>query len=231
MYPNVQAYDRGVMFNPDGRLFQVEYAKEAVRKGATSIGMVGKECVIFVAHKNINDPLAVPSTIQKVFRIDSHICATYSGMVSDGLHIIDTARSNTQNHRMLFDETKSIESLSKNISAYMMQATQYGGMRPYAVSLLLGGIDSEPRLFEIEPGASFLGYKADAIGSGKKVASEMLTKEYEDNMPLDKGIDLGVRIIKKVSESKLSEDNLDIGYVTSKDGFVLFNREQVKEYI
>ena len=127
MYPNVQAYDRGVMFNPDGRLFQVEYAKEAVRKGATSIGIVGKDSVVLVAHKNINDPLAVASTIQKVFRIDSQICATYSGMVSDGLHIIDTARSNTQNHRMLFDEIKSIESLSKNISAYMMQATQYGG--------------------------------------------------------------------------------------------------------
>ncbi len=231
MYPNVQAYDRGVMFNPDGRLFQVEYAKEAVRKGATSIGMVAKDGVVFVAHKNINDPLAVSNTIQKVFRIDSHICATYSGMVSDGLHIIDTARSNTQNHRMLFDEVKSIESLSKNISSYMMQATQYGGMRPYAVSLLIGGIDSQPRLFEIEPGASFLGYRADAIGSGKKVATEMLIKEYQDNMPIDKSIDLGVRIIKKVSESKLSEDNLDIGFVTIKDGFVLLSREQTTEYI
>ena len=90
MYPNVQAYDRGVMFNPDGRLFQVEYAKEAVRKfGATSIGMIGKDCVVFVAHKNITEPLAVPSTIQKVFRVDSHIGAAYSGMVADGVHLID----------------------------------------------------------------------------------------------------------------------------------------------
>ena len=232
MYPNVQAYDRGVMFNPDGRLFQVEYAKEAVRKGATSIGIVGKDSVVLVAHKNINDPLAVPSTIQKVFKIDSQICATYSGMVSDGLHIIDTARSNTQNHRMLFDDIKSIESLSKNISAYMMQATQYGGMRPYAVSLLVGGIDDYgPRLFEIEPGASFLGYRADAIGSGKKVAMEMLLKEYEDNMALEKALDLGVKVIKKVSETKLNEDNLDIGYVTIKDGFTLLTREKIKEYI
>lgn len=232
MYPNVQAYDRGVMFNPDGRLFQVEYAKEAVRKGATSIGIVGKDSVVLVAHKNINDPLAVPSTIQKVFKIDSQICATYSGMVSDGLHIIDTARSNTQNHRMLFDDIKSIESLSKNISAYMMQATQYGGMRPYAVSLLVGGIDDYgPRLFEIEPGASFLGYRADAIGSGKKVAMEMLLKEYEDNMVLEKALDLGVKVIKKVSETKLNEDNLDIGYVTIKDGFTLLTREKIKEYI
>ncbi|MDE1834404.1 MAG: proteasome subunit alpha, partial [Candidatus Micrarchaeota archaeon] len=158
MYPNVQAYDRGVMFNPDGRLFQVEYAKEAVRKGATSIGITGADSVVFVAHKNINEPLAVPSTIQKVFKVDSHIGATYSGMVADGLHIIDASRSATQNHKLLFDDAKSVESLSKQISAYMMQATQYGGLRPYAVSLLVGGIDDSPKLYEIEPGASFLGY-------------------------------------------------------------------------
>jgi proteasome alpha subunit len=227
MYPNVQAYDRGVMFNPDGRLFQVEYAKEAVRKGATSIGMVVKNGIIFVAHKNINDPLAVPSTIQKVFRVDTHIGATYSGMVSDGLHVINMARSASQSHRLVFDDVKSIEALSKEISSYMMQATQYGGMRPYAVSLLIGGIDNVPRLFEIEPGASFLGYKADAIGTGKKVASEVLIKDYKDNMELDEGMALGVKIIKKIHEGKLTAENVDIGYVMDGSSFGMYNRDEI----
>ncbi|MEM3486359.1 MAG: hypothetical protein QXI12_12150, partial [Candidatus Methanomethyliaceae archaeon] len=120
MYPNVQAYDRGVMFSPDGRLFQVEYAKEAVRKGATSIGLVCKNSVVFIAHKNITEELAVSSTIQKVFRIDSHIGATYSGIMSDGIHIIDTARSITQTHRLVFDEVKSIDALARELSSYMM---------------------------------------------------------------------------------------------------------------
>lgn len=231
MYPNVQAYDRGVMFNPDGRLFQVEYAKEAVRRGATSIGMIAKESVVFIAHKNITEPLAVPSTIQKLFRIDSHIGATYSGMVADGLHIIDTARSAAQNHRLIFDDVKSVEALAKDISSYMMQATQYGGMRPYAVSMLIGGIDSQPRLFEIEPGASFLGYKADAIGMGKKVATETLMKEYKDGMGLDDAIGLGVKIIKKVSEDKLSEENMDIGYIKSGQEFIVLGTDQLKNYL
>ncbi|MEM3845844.1 MAG: proteasome subunit alpha, partial [Candidatus Parvarchaeota archaeon] len=120
------------MFSPDGRLFQVEYAKEAVRKGATSIGLVCKNSVVFIAHKNITEELAVSSTIQKVFRIDSHIGATYSGIMSDGIHIIDTARSITQTHRLVFDEVKSIDALARELSSYMMQATQYGGIRPYA---------------------------------------------------------------------------------------------------
>ncbi len=231
MYPNVQAYDRGVMFNPDGRLFQVEYAKEAVRKGATSIGLTTADSVVFVAHKNITEPLAVASTIQKVFRIDSHIGATYSGMVADGLHVIDQARASTQNHKLVYEDMKSVESLAKHVSSYMMQATQFGGMRPYAVSLLMGGIDQSPRLYEIEPGASFLGYKADAIGSGKKVATEMLQKEYKENLDLDGAIGLGLKIIKKVSELPITEDNVDIGYVQDGKDFLILSREKIKEYI
>lgn len=231
MYPNVQAYDRGVMFNPDGRLFQVEYAKEAVRKGATSIGLIAEDSVVFVAHKNVVEPLAVPLTIQKVFRVDSHIGATYSGMVADGLHIIDIARSQAQNHRMIYDDIKSVESLAKNISSYMMQATQYGGLRPYAVSMLVGGIDSEPRLFEIEPGASFLGYQADAIGAGKKVATEILVKEYKKNMSVDDAIGLGVKIVKKISEEKVSEDNMDIGYVKGNEEFVMLTPDKLLGYL
>ena len=231
MYPNVQAYDRGVMFNPDGRLFQVEYAKEAVRKGATSIGLVVKDGVLFVAHKNINDPLAVAGTIQKVFRIDSHIGATYSGMVSDGLHLVNMARSNAQNHRLLFSEVKSVEALAKEMSAYMMQATMYGGMRPYAVSVLLGGIDSAPRLFEIEPGASFLGYKADAIGVGKKIATDVLVKEYKDNMKLEDGIALGIKILKKVNEGKLTTENVDIGYIYDAEEYTMLSQNEISKYL
>ncbi len=231
MYPNVQAYDRGVMFNPDGRLFQVEYAKEAVRKGATSIGMIAKDSVIFVAHKNVTEPLAIPSTIQKVFRIDAHMGATYSGMVSDGLHIIDFARGRAQNHRLIFNDVKSIEAVAHDISAYMMQATQYGGLRPYAVSLLVGGIDNGPKLFEIEPGASFLGYKADAIGSGKKIATEILIKEFKDNMSVDDAIALGVKIVKKVSEEKLTKENMDIGYVEKNGEYHLLGQEELLNYI
>lgn len=113
----------------------------------------------------------------------------------------------------------------------MMQATQYGGLRPYAVSLLLGGIDDEPHLYEIEPGASFLGYKADAIGSGKKLATEILMKEYKDNMDLDAAIALGVKIIKKVSDVPVTEYNVDIGYVQENKEFTLLTSDKIKPHI
>ncbi|MDE1855952.1 MAG: proteasome subunit alpha, partial [Candidatus Micrarchaeota archaeon] len=152
-------------------------------------------------------------------------------MVSDGLHLVNVARNNAQNHRLLFSEVKSVEALAKEISSYMMQATMYGGMRPYAVSVLLGGIDTQPRLFEIEPGASFLGYKADAIGVGKKIATDVLVKEYKDKMKLEDGIDLGVRIIKKVNEGKLTTDNIDIGYIQDAEEYTMLSSNEISKYL
>ena len=231
MYPNVQAYDRGVMFSPDGRLYQVEYAKEAVRKGATSIGIVADSSIVLIAHKNISEPLAVPSTIQKIFRVDSYIGATYSGLVADGLHVINMIRGKTQSHRMIYNETESVETIAREISEEMQMATQYGGIRPYAISLLIGGIDKTPKLFEIEPGASYLGYKADAIGSGKKLAEEMLVKGYKDGMGIEDAISLGVSIVKKVNEGKLTENNLDISTIKKDVGFELFGSDKIAKYL
>jgi proteasome alpha subunit len=219
------------MFSPDGRLYQVEYAKEAVRKGATSIGIVADGSIALIAHKNILEPLAVPSTIQKIFRVDSYIGATYSGLVADGLHVINMIRGKTQTHRMVYNETESVETIAREISEEMQMATQYGGIRPYAISLLIGGIDKEPQLFEIEPGASYLGYRADAIGSGKKIAEEMLVKGYKDGMGIEDAISLGVSIIKKVNEGRLTENNVDISTIKKDVGFEIFGSEKIAKYL
>lgn len=231
MYPNIQAYDRGVMFSPDGRLFQVDYAREAVRKGATSIGLVAQDAVILIAHKNVTEPLAIPSTIQKIFKVDANIGATYSGLVSDGLHLVNIMRHKTQTHRMIYDETESVETIAREIADEMQVATQYGGIRPYAISLLLGGFDKTPKLYEIDAGASFLGYKADAIGSGKQAAQDMLTKEYKDSMGWEDAVHLGLTVMKKASEQKLNGDNLDMSIITKKDGFRLLSPDEIGNYL
>lgn len=231
MYPNIQAYDRGVMFSPDGRLFQVDYAREAVRKGATSIGLVSADAVVLIAHKNIVEPLAVPSTIQKIFKIDANIGATYSGLVSDGLHLVNIMRHKTQSHRMVYDETESVETIAREVAEEMQIATQYGGIRPYAISLLVGGFDKVPKLYEVDAGASFLGYKADAIGSGKQAAQELLEKDYKDDMKTDDAIRLGINIIKKITEQKLNETNLDMSVINKKDGFRLLTPAEIMKYL
>ncbi|MGC8571765.1 MAG: archaeal proteasome endopeptidase complex subunit alpha [Candidatus Micrarchaeia archaeon] len=231
MYPNIQAYDRGAMFSPDGRLIQVDYAREAVRKGATSLGLLAEDAVVLMAHKNITEPLAIPSTVQKIFRVDANIGLTYSGLVSDGLHLINIMRVHAQTHRMIYNETESVEAIAKEIAEEMQVATQYGGLRPYGSSLLIGGYDKVPKLFEIDAGASFLGYMADAIGQGKSAAQELLTKEYKADMKVEDAITLGVSIIKKVVDQKINELNIDIATVTKEEGYKLFSSDEIKNYL
>jgi proteasome alpha subunit len=132
---------------------------------------------------------------------------------------------------MVYNETESVETIAKEISEEMQMATQYGGIRPYAISLLIGGIDRGPKLFEIEPGASYLGYKADAIGSGKSVAQEMLVKSFKENMDTEEALKLGVSIIKKLNEGKLTENNLDISTIKKDVGIEIFTSEKVAKYL
>lgn len=231
MYPNIQAYDRGVMLSPDGRLYQVEYAKESVRRGATALGMITKDGVVFVAHKNITEPLAIPASLQKIFRVDSYIGATYSGVAADGLRVINIIRNKTQSHRMVFEETQSVETVARDMSEEMQMATQYGGIRPYAISMLIGGIDTQPRLFEIDPTASFLGYKADAIGIGKKIAEDILVKEYHDDINVEDAIALGIKIITKASEKKSTSSTIEIATIDKKNGYTTFPNEKVEKFL
>lgn len=200
-------------------------------KGATSIGIIADEGVVLVAHKNNVEPLAVSSTIQKIFKVDSFMGATYSGLVSDGLHIVNLARNKGQTHRMIYSETESVEAVARDISEEMQMTTQYGGLRPFAVSLLIAGIDKEKRLYEVEPGASFLGYKADAIGSGKKMAEEILIKEYRDAMKSEDAIALGVSIIKKINEKRLTADNLDLSTIKEGEGYRSYKPEDILKYL
>ena len=230
MYPNIQAYDRGAMFSPDGRLFQVDYAREAVRKGATSIGLIADDAVALVAHKNITEPLAIPATVQKIFKIDANIGATYSGLVSDGLHLINIMRHKTQSHRMLYDETESVETVARDLAEEMQVFTQYAGMRPYAISLLLGGFDKIPKLFEIDAGASFLGYKADAIGAGKQAAQELILKEYKEGMAVDDALHLAIGVMKKVA-GKLTQDSLDVAVISKKMGFKQYTPDDIAKLL
>ncbi|MCX6775520.1 MAG: archaeal proteasome endopeptidase complex subunit alpha [Candidatus Micrarchaeota archaeon] len=233
MYPgSSQAYDRAItVFSPDGRLFQVEYAKEAVRRGATAMGVVCADGVILVAHKNITSNLLVFESMKKIFKIDNHIAATASGLVADARRLVDMARLEAQRHRLLYNEPISVESVSKQLCDTMQLYTQYGGMRPFGVSLLIAGVDSEPRLYEAEPSGALTGYKADAIGSGKKEVDEFFEKEYTNGLSVDDGINLAIKALKKTTDSKLKAENVDVAVILKGKRLKLLSDEEVNRYL
>ncbi len=219
MYPPSQAaYDRAItVFSPDGRLFQVEYAREAVKTGSTSIGIVCADGVALVAHKRISSALLVGESHEKIFQIDSHIAASSSGLVADARKLVDFARIEAQKHRLTYDEPISIEMLSKKVGDHVQMFTQYAGVRPYGVSLLLAGVDGKPRLFETDPSGALFEYKATAIGAGKKVVEEFFDKEYREGLSLQEGVRLALRALRKSSEEKILPQTVDIAIVYSQE--------------
>jgi proteasome alpha subunit len=214
----MMGYDRtSTMFSPDGRLLQVEYAKKTVRQGTTAIGMVCKDGVLLMADKRFSDPLVIPSSIEKVSPIDDHIQATGSGILSDARILIDYARTLAQKHRVTYDSPVDVLSIVKSICDIKQSYTQFGGARPFGVSLLVAGVNEENDLYVTDPTGIFFQYKATAIGELDEEIKEILNKEYKDNMSLNDGIKLGLRTMKKVQTKSFDINRLDVGIITNKD--------------
>ncbi|PIT85089.1 proteasome endopeptidase complex, archaeal, alpha subunit [Candidatus Micrarchaeota archaeon CG10_big_fil_rev_8_21_14_0_10_59_7] len=231
MYPPSQAaYDRAItVFSPDGRLFQVEYAREAVRTGSTSVGVVCKDGLVLLAHKRITSPLAVSISHEKIYLIDEHIAAASSGLVADARKLVDFARLETQKHRLTFNEEMPIEVIAKHVGDHVQFFTQYAGVRPYGVSLLVGGADKDGslHLFETDPSGALFEYKATAIGSGKKTVEEFFEKEYKESIPTQEGIKLAIRALRKATNDKLTPELVDIAVVDRTKKSRILSREEI----
>lgn len=233
MYPPSQAaYDRAItVFSPDGRLFQVEYAREAVKTGSTSIAVVSREGIVMVAQRRVSSPLMVGESYQKIFQLDQHLAASSSGLVADGRKLIDFARVECQKHRLTYSEPIGVEMLAKKVGDHVQFFTQYAGVRPYGVSLLLAGSDGGLRLFETDPSGALFEYKATAIGAGKKAVEEMFEKEYKDGMSMAEATKLSLKALKKVADEKLTPELVEIAVIPKDTKRVrLLRSEEVAAY-
>ena len=131
MNNNQAAYDRAItVFSPDGRLYQVEYAREAVKRGTTAVGIKCKDGVVLIVDKRINSRLLEANSIEKIFRIDEHIGVASSGLVGDARALVDRARIEAQINRISYDEPIDVETLSKKLGDHMQTYTQFGRGAP-----------------------------------------------------------------------------------------------------
>ena len=210
-----QAYDRGItIFSPDGRLYQVEYAREAVKRGTASVGVRTEDGVVIAADRHARSPLIERDSIEKIHEIDSHVGVASAGHVADARQLIDVARRQSQVNRLRYDEPASVESLTKEITDYIQQYTQTGGARPFGVALLVAGIeDGEPRLFETDPSGTPDEWQAVAIGGSREDIQSFLEDEYAEGMDLEGGIELALRALASVNEEGLDATGVDIATI------------------
>ncbi len=226
-------YDRAItVFSPDGRLFQVEYAREAVKRGATAIGVKTKDGVILVADRRVTSRLLEPDTIEKIYRIDDHIGVATSGLVADARVLVDRARLEAMINKLTYDEPISVKELAKRICDFKQQFTQFGGVRPFGVSLLIAGVDEKPRLYETDPSGALLEYKATAIGAGRNVVMEYFEKEYDENMSVEDAIVKAMVAMGKAIESEITADGVEVGVIRMDDKiFRILSINEITEFV
>lgn len=212
MFLTRSEYDRGVnTFSPEGRLFQVEYAIEAIKLGSTAIGIQTSEGVVLAVEKRITSSLLVPSSIQKLVKLDKHIGCAMSGLVADARTLIDHARVETQQHWFTYDEQMKTESCVQSISDICLGFGEGGMARPFGVAFLIAGCDENgPQLFHTDPSGTYSQYEAKAIGSGSEGAQSQLQEQYNKSMKLHEAQKLALECLKQVMEEKIAATNIEV---------------------
>lgn len=238
MFLTRSEYDRGVnTFSPEGRLFQVEYAIEAIKLGSTAIGIQTSEGVVLAVEKRITSPLMEGSSVEKIVEVDNHIGCAMSGLIADSRTMIDKARVEAQNHWFTYNEPMSVESVTQAVSNLALEfgdddAREGAMSRPFGVALLLGGIDEKgPRLFHLDPSGTFIQYDAKAIGSGSEGAQTSLQQEYNKSMSLKEASKCVLTILKQVMEEKLNATNVEVATITQQNKFRMFSKEELEALV
>lgn len=239
MFLTRSEYDRGVnTFSPEGRLFQVEYAIEAIKLGSTTVGIKTPEGVVLGVEKRVQSPLLESSSIEKIMEIDSHLGCAMSGLTADARTMIDHARVTAQNHAFTYDENITVESVTQAVCDL---ALRFGESvhdedammsRPFGVALLIAGVDEKgPQLFHTDPSGTFIRYEAKAIGSGSEAAQGELQDKWHKQMTLKEAHLLALKVLKQVMEEKLDQHNVQLAEVTTKDGFRILDEASLKSII
>ena len=219
MQHQAMGYDRtATMFSPDGHLLQVEYAEKTVRLGSSSIGMVCSDGVFIIADKRIEDKLIVKESASKVYEIDSHIIASSAGILSDARILVEKAQILAQQHRITYDSEIEPELIIKEIANMKQQFTQYGGARPFGVSMMLAGLNGKkPQLFVSDITGNYFAYHANAIGENDDRIKEKLRENYKKSLTIKEGVKLALDIFKEVKGDKFSLDKFELSYIPSED--------------
>ena len=190
------------MYSPDGRIYQVEYAIETVKRGAIAIGLQAKDGVVMAVEEKSRD-LQVEDITQKIFQVDDHIGIAAAGYIPDARILVDSARFFSQSNKLTYDESVEIETVAKHLADQSHQFTQYSGVRPFGVALIIAGVDRKgTRIFVTDPSGTYVPYAAVAIGGNSDEVTDFLEKNYKTEMSMDDAISMAISAINLKSDEK-----------------------------
>ncbi len=229
-----KAYDRAItIFSPEGRLYQVEYALELVKRGAPIVGIASPEGVVLAANETPESELEDPEYFRKIYQLDDHLASAISGLSSDARVLIGQARVYCQSNKLLYDEPVDVEVLARRIGDMSQAYTQHAGVRPFGVTMILAGVDTVgPRVITTDPSGAYRGFKAVAVGRKKDEANKLLEDSYSDDITLHDAIKLAIKAIKIVSNTDINEETVKISVISAETKvFKRLESDEIKRYL
>jgi proteasome alpha subunit len=209
-----RAYDRALtVFSPEGRLFQVEYALEAVRRGTLAVAVKSKDDVCLVAQIKVASKLMDANSIDKIFQIDEHVGVAISGLHADSRALINYARVQAQSFRLTYDEPVRLNMLAKTIADMKQQYTQFGGVRPWGCAFFLIGIDAAgTHIYTTSP--------------------EYLIDNYKAEMPFEEVISTAIAALKEAIDEEATKENVRIAYIKGETKkFHMASKEEIEGFL
>jgi proteasome alpha subunit len=232
---NQQAYDRGItIFSPDGRLYQVEYAREAVKRGTATIGVRTDAGVVLAVDKRVHSDLMEGESVEKIHDLDMHLAVASAGHVADGRKLVDYMRRDAQLNRLRYGEGIDVQTATRHVSDFIQGYTQIGGARPFGVALLVAGVDQDggPRLFETDPSGTAYEWAAVAVGANRGDVQAFLEANYDPDATLEDGVELALRALAAPTEDPIDAAGVAVATVDAEsEQVVRLTPEELREYV
>ncbi|TDG40175.1 hypothetical protein AWZ03_013403 [Drosophila navojoa] len=224
-------YDNDVtVWSPQGRLFQVEYAMEAVSLGTACVGLKSKDFAVVVglSKPTIEMGLSQP----KITSIDQHVGICIAGITADARVLGTYLRTECHTYKHTYGSLYPIQRLVNNLGNKMQISTQRYDRRPLGVGLLLAGYDDKgSHLYQVMPSANVFNCKAMAIGNRSQGARTYLMK-HQDNFQLCSNDELICHGIQAMSYAASIDEplKLSIGIVGKDQPFKILTPVESLSY-
>ncbi|KAH0794896.1 Proteasome subunit alpha type-7 [Histomonas meleagridis] len=228
----MSSYSRSITrFSPDGRLFQIEHAHAAVKRGTTVVATQSKDMIVIAIEKSAVAKLQDPSTFRKVVPLDDHIMCAFAGLHADARVLVGKAQIECQSHRLTYQDPITVERIARYIATVQLRYTQSGGVRPFGVATLVCGFDStqQPHIYETLPSGGYTEWKARTIGRHDQTVMEYLEKHYKDESSDDEAMKLAVGSLLEVVEN--GAKNLEVAVMKRGETMKLLEESELNEII
>lgn len=221
-------YDtRTTTFSPEGRLYQVEYAMEAISQAGTCIGILTREGILLAVenrkvHKLLDDSVGA----EKIYKLTGNIACSVAGITGDANKLVHLLRLHGQRHLLQYNEEIPVQQMVENIADYKQYFTQRGGKRPFGVSILYMGWDEhfQYQLYMSDPSGNYSGWKSMCIGKNSQAAISLLKQEYKEDITMEDAEKLCIKVLAKTLDFKLSPDKIEVTKLTRANDETVFSK-------